>query len=270
LVNGRTATFHPGGHIVKHVKTWLVVAAMLVLGLGICIAEDNAGEPKPLAHWALDAVTNGTIADSSGNGHTGTLEGLTAADLVDGPNGLKALNLAGNSHRDTGMQVTGPYVLIAGTAKDSAFNFNGKQFTVALWANYSETGGYIICQGRGAHWGWGIQAGNPAMLDLGGGSPQFYNFQGKTTGKWVHLAAVVDMKALTCAMYVDGQPAGTGTINPRCSPGVGNNTDDFVFGARTVGTSGISPYYKGMVADVYLFDQALTVEQIQALMKPHH
>ncbi len=82
--------------------------------------------PTPAAHWTFDDGSGTIAADSSGNGHNGTLG--AGVSWVAGNVGSGAISLAGTS---TGVvTVTGPVVNTAGS------------FTVSAWVDLASISGY--------------------------------------------------------------------------------------------------------------------------------
>ncbi len=82
--------------------------------------------PTPAAHWTFDAGSGTTAADSSGNGHTGTLG--TGVSWVAGNVGTSAISVTGTS---TGV------VTVAGPVINTA-----NSFTVSAWVDLASVSGY--------------------------------------------------------------------------------------------------------------------------------
>ena len=75
------------------------------LALALALVPSAPAAPTPLAHYTMDGTlgaiaSGGTIADSSGNGHTATMTG-TGASFVGGVIG-QAINFTSPSYLDTG------------------------------------------------------------------------------------------------------------------------------------------------------------------------
>ncbi len=218
------------------------VAAVLVL----CTTRImTAGE---LGHWAFDEGSGTTVKDSSTKGNNGTLMGSPV--WVDGKLG-KALQFDGV---DDYVQVPHNASLIPTTGKA----------TVSVWINAKRHTGP-----NGGTW-QGILAK--------GGAPRLYNLYTEASGvihfstgpsgayigplstghvplnEWVHVAVVVNGADY---FYLNGEPAGVGGQGATVPTGGTANL--------TIGQTGESNFFQGMIDDPRIYDVALTAEEVKAL-----
>jgi hypothetical protein len=219
-----------------------IMAAGLILGM---TRIATAGE---LGHWAFDEGSGTTVRDSSTKGNNGTL--VNGPLWVDGKLG-KALQFDGV---DDYVQVPHSPSLIPTTGKA----------TVSVWINARRHTGP-----NGGTW-QGILAK--------GGAPRLYNLYTEASGvihfstgpsgayigplstghvplnEWVHVAVVVDGADY---FYLNGDPAGVGGQGATVPTGGTANL--------TIGQTGESNYFLGMIDDPRIYDVALTAEQVKAL-----
>jgi hypothetical protein len=162
-----------------------------------------------VGYWPLDGFntnfTNGTTADISGNGFTGTMTGLTAASLAQGQVGT-ALMFNGTSS----------YVALplASTAQTN--------LCLAVWVNWSATNSsyQTICLiGTGVN-GFGLFVGNGSsgsgsfiQILLGGFTYQALNTN-ITLPKniFVHIAVTIDSISNKWQLFVNGVRAAVSTV----------------------------------------------------------
>ncbi|MGQ9732867.1 MAG: HzsA-related protein [Candidatus Zipacnadales bacterium] len=193
-----------------------------------------------IAHYPFDDLEGRTIADASGNGHTGFLIG--SAGLEPGLFGT-ALNLNGgyvNIGAGPASLVTGDYTLSAWlktTSEEADILGTGVGERHVLFMTYR---GVL----RGHH--WTLQSGN--VLD----GKRIVN-----DARWHHVVQVVTGDRI--ALYVDGtldasQPF-IGVRLPLDAP--------FLIASRS--ESAPRPLFTGSLDDVCLFARALTHAEIEAL-----
>ena len=226
-------------------KATPIVVAVLALSMAY---SATAGQ---LGYWAFDDGTGTTAKDGSGKNNNGRLVG--GPTWVTGKIG-KALDFDGV---DDYVEVPHNAALIPTTGKA----------TVSLWINAERHTGP-----GGSQW-QGI---------LGkGGAPRLYNvytesvsqsihfstgLSGAYTGsvgttqvplnEWVHVAVVVDGAHL---YYFNGQPGGRG--------GEGASVPTGGSAALTIGQTGESNFFLGMIDEVRLYDVALTAAEVTALFQ---
>jgi hypothetical protein len=223
---------------------------------GEAAAEDEEPVPYALAASSLVAAyrLDGDADDSSGNGRHATASGaVPAADAWGDPAGAYALD-----------GVDDHLVLPDETA------FDLSQFTIALWFNHSgiTQSATLVMKGPYAghnYWLSLIRVGGATYPNVHFG---VYNADGSFTsianwenyyapGAWHHVAATYD--GATLALYVDGvlKVTAPDTI------GLQLNDAPVHVGRREDGYQA----YPGLIDDVRFYSRALTLAEIQNLMR---
>lgn len=199
---------------------------------------------------AFDATSGTTVADSSGNGHVGTL--LGGASLAAGKNG-NAVSLDGNAS-----YVSLPDDILSDVA----------DFTVAAWVYWKTssssqrifdfgtgTGHYMMLTPRD---GAGVvRFAITANLRVGE-----QNIKGTAplpTGKWVHVA--VTLSGSVGTLYVDGVAVGTNTAMQLSPFRLGHTFQNWIGRSQYAA----DPYFNGLVDDFRIYDGALSAAEIGAL-----
>jgi alpha-L-arabinofuranosidase len=212
--------------------------------------------PTPVAHWAFDDGSGTTAADSSGNGHTGTLG--AGVSWVTGNVGTGAISLNGTS--SAVVTVNGPVVNTAGS------------FTVSAWVDLASLSGYqtvvsiagtnvagFFLQLRGDT---GTFAFTRLSSDADGTGTIVSAPSAPVLGSWYHLVGVDDASAGTLTLYVDGQSMGstpyTGGWQANGNTLIGHG---FYSGGQV-------DYVDGSIDDVQMFSSALSAAQVVALDQP--
>jgi hypothetical protein len=206
---------------------------------------------SPVGHWKLDDANGLIVADASGNGLAGA--------LVNRPvwtSGWLGGGLSLNGTNDY-VQIPNPGPL------------SPQKLTLSLWVNPSSfanaSGSSMLANvgirdGSDGSYGLAIDTtGRPvAMLSIGDGEGNTFSLKGSalTVGQWSHLAMTYDNATLT--LYVDGVAAGHVSINRvrTTSPA------PLVFGRGGDATH----FFKGILDDVQLYSQALSIADIAALV----
>ena len=205
---------------------------------------------------------NGSTVDATGNGNDGTVNGATlTTDRFGKVN--SAYNFDGNS-----------YISV------SPEQFKNQSYSYAVWVNLAtlpiegDNNSFFSVGGPGAD--QNITVLNKYFSDsntgfsAGGynaGTPIISNNLTGTlpaTGRWYHLVVTRDNVAVK--LYVDGVLISDNSLN------VGtNNTDPAyanptyaVIGSR-VGQNGYFQFTTGILDDIYLYNRAITAEEVTAL-----
>ncbi|GAA3407421.1 Ig-like domain-containing protein [Paenibacillus hodogayensis] len=231
--------------------------AFAVKNLAVYEVPYVSGPNSPIrglvAHWNFEQVTDGKVADMSGNGHTAT---VTNAQLT--PNGRVGSGLEFNG--------TNAYVN-AGPASDYQLT---DALSVAMWIRPDEQ--TVTGRHRFISWTDGFRiTGNGFELGFeSGGTRLMYTFKNETTheaissyfaqttrwGKWMHLAATWELSSKTISLYTDGKLAGKATFNgplpvPTSNVLIGRGEEAF--------------FHKGTIDEIKLYNKALTEAEIQAI-----
>ncbi len=142
-------------------------------------------------------------------------------------------------------------------------------FTVAAWINPSQLRqGGIVCLGRyNLVHGWYLDMLDKGVLRIETVSPA-NKFNGTVASKpgiirvntWQHVAAVVRRGENQTRVYVNGFEVASGTVAP-------TNLDNPSV-ALHIGRVQGSRLFKGKMDEVYFYNRALDVKEIQALLEP--
>ncbi len=230
---------------------WLFLAAGLVAPIQA---------QTPVGHWTFEEGSGSEAADSSGNGHTATL--ANGVSWVGSPIGS---GVAANGSARQFVSI--PPINLSET----------RAVTISTWVNrtYSTSGGTVLFEAghddgasRTAFWllpdddtCHGIQAG--LRGDVGSSSNCYAQ---PTSGVWHHLAVVLDKSqsaGSAVALYVDGL-----LQVPTWNVGAATNSNDF--GNDPIylfAREGVSAFSSGMIADLQVYDTALSDEQIQQIYR---
>jgi len=225
---------------------------VLLLGLALTSAADA----ELVGWWKLDEGSGAAVADSSGYGNDGTLEGDAAWDagnfgnavLFEGPSWIELPPAAWDPIEK--------HVTVAFWA----FGGDAQPVNHFVFAAYSEdanparqASGHIPWSNGNVYWDTGYDGS--AYDRLFTALPA--EFQ---KGAWVHWAFTKDGDAGEQKIYINGELflEGTGYTKPITGVNV------FVIGCR--GTGGRDQNYVGTVDDFRLYDQALTAEEIAVVM----
>jgi len=173
---------------------------------------------------------------------------IHGAVYVDGRYG-KALNFDGN---DDYVEVTNEEGLPSGAINTS---LNGN-LTVMAWIKKpsqdywfdsivtTEAFRFQIDSGRKIHWGWTDGVSN-SLVDSN---------TTITLNEWHHVVGVKE--GTTIKFYIDGKPAGSGTISAT------RNVSSMRIGVDGLSGIGAIDYFNGVIDDVKIYNRALTPEEI--------
>jgi hypothetical protein len=149
--------------------------------------------------WRFDEGQGGLAIDASGHGNHGNIMG---AQWVEGKSG-------------TALKFTGEQDNSRVEVPDSDSLALSDAFTVMAWVNLDEfvTNAAIVTKGTTPYWGldtlgpehtpngWKIRLNSPRDNNVTG-----QNFPNNETGRWYHLAMVVNGRGTECLkLYVDGK-----------------------------------------------------------------
>jgi hypothetical protein len=193
-----------------------------------------------VAEYAFDEGSGTSLADASGNGHTGTITGAT---WVPGHSG-DALSFNG----------TGAFVDLGslGTFYQSGFTLeawvkkSGSKKDAAVLGSWTASGGPMI---------WVDHLAGDYQLTLGTSGLSGYLDSGATpvAGQWQHLAATYD--GTTARFFVNGVEV----ANRAVSGSIGAS-DLWRIGAYSSPAGG---FFDGTIDDVRIYNNALSAAQIQ-------
>ena len=241
-------------------QVWVITAvflalAALVAGGWFVFAKVK---PRPVAvggnligWWKLDDGAGTTAKDSAPGrpGHDGTLEG--GPKWVPGRTG-GALQFDGGQHVALGAVLEDGY----------------PELTIACWVKHPRSSWENIVE-RGV---WDQADGIGLLMDYNETSVSFGHYgalgavQSKTTvqdDQWHHVAGTLHRAGLgyVYSIYVDGRLDNTATHPDGFTP----STLGWAIGSRHDGSWG----YHGLIADVRIYDRALSPAEIQTIYQGH-
>lgn len=194
-----------------------------------------------VAAYSFNEATGAAVADSSGNGNTGSIANATRT-------------LAGKYGGALVFDGTTALVTIA----DSASLRLTTAMTLEAWVNPSTVSSAwrdVIYKGDSDYYleGTSAPSGLPAMGGTFSSNP-LYGTEALTTNTWSHLAATYD--GATVRLYVNGSQVAsrsqTGAIPTSASP------------LQIGGDSIYGQFFSGAIDEVRVYNVALTLAQIQA------
>lgn len=204
-----------------------------------------------IAWWKLDGATDGTTADSSGNGLDGTLVG--DAQIVDDPDRGKVLKLDGDGDwvecgDDIRLKMTGP-MTISAWFKIHEFDKNSQA---------------IITKGNSS---WRLQCDGEkdtvefACTGLDVPVDPFFGIVGGRVndGRWHHVACVYD--TATSTLYLDSRHK----VSNRSLPQTSTDSSSLQIGANSTYKSAASGEWNGLIDDVRVYNYALGESQVRDL-----
>ena len=223
----------------------LLFVLLLSLCLPIPVRADLVG------YWRFDDGAGTTAVDSSGNGNDGALSG--GAQWVIGQLG-QAIQFNGSDAR-----VVAPNIPL-----------NSRSFTIMMWVNP------VLYTGEQVVFSTGLTGSNDTDMHFrlggagsgnvpaGGVRMGFYNNDLDTAGgliqdnTWYHLAFWYDFPNRGRKIYVNGvQQAQQTSVNPYLGTS----------GSTVIGAWGTGQWFRGIIDDVQIYNEALADAQIQAAMK---
>lgn len=209
---------------------------------------DLNADPHLVGRWKLNETTGKQAADASGRGHPGVLRGAATFDInAVREQDRQGLRLSGG---EDCVLITG-YKGIPGT----------QPRTIAAWVKPTAAGGEIVAWGHrdfGKMCTFGFIRGRVGLTPHGG---YLYMKTGVDNGAWHHVAAVVraaDPPNLHdhVTLYLDGQVAEIDDIGLLDLWPIDTGEDLDVRIGRG---------FKGVLADVRLYDRALSEDEIRGL-----
>ena len=217
----------------------------------ITITEPTA-LPNSVAHWTLDETSGSSAADSSGNGHTATVNGGVTLGQTGQLGGAFDLN-GSNGY----LQATGYKGITGGASR-----------TVSAWIKTTADNADIISWGtnsNGQKWVMRVQDTNGTSgalrVEVSGGY-----IVGSTVvndGQWHHVAAVLESDGSPnvneVRLYVDGVLEVASTTQ---ATAINTASGDDV---KIGNSQSNNRYFDGSLDDVRIYDVALDAAQVAVL-----
>ena len=239
----------PGGDCVVDYQELELLAADWLMGDVLLDAENRAANPA--AYYPMNAGSGAVAVDATGNGHDGTIIGDNVQWVSSQAVFDQALEFPGAA----------PNYVDVGTWNPSE---ETGELSIAVWANWAGyNGGWQGLMGKRDAWDnqgsemmWHLEIGRDSN-EVGfarGGSYPGGNYL-MEVGEWTHVAVTFD--GVTATTYINGAENGSG---------------DFSFGPKTdaalvigcVGANGSNPF-NGVLDEVYIFDRAISAEEVAHL-----
>jgi hypothetical protein len=245
--------------VAESLKPVLIINGDPVSGGGNPVTQPSAASGL-VAHWDFNEGTGTTLTDRTGKGHTGTIQGGTWVDGIEG----KALSFNGTSS-----QVLVPF-------KSS---LNMRQFTISAWFKSNKVDGQALISrltsgGQSGTWNYRLaltQATNSPTLTVAAGHPlvDFWpsteagaiGTTALTDGTWRMLTGVLD--GTTLKLYVNG------VLN--ATKAMGNFPDSAATEPLRIGASsfGNGAFFQGVMDEVRIYNQPLSAAQVDSLYSLH-
>jgi hypothetical protein len=219
-------------------------ACITLLVLGLVSSQVSAAL---IGHYGLE--NNGTNSAVSAFDPIATLEG-NAAYTTDARVGSYAVDLDG--YED--------YVSLGDN-----FNMNLSDWTVTAWIKTTEDAfARIVAKESVVGYSLYVSTGNKVGFTCGGLSESFVVPSGKTVydGSFHLIAATYDRDG-NATVYFDGDVLGSTDISSKVATDL-NTTSPLYFGWRTTRGTGD---FNGIIDDVRIYDEVLSLEDIQELGK---
>jgi len=246
----------------SQLKVLKSVGRSCLLAVSMLCFVGGSAHADVVAYWDFEDGPGATTADQTANGNTATLIGGTAFDSST------PLPLAGST-QSMRFNGTDGYLTVADSASISVTG----SLTLSAWIkldNPNEGPGSeqtILAKDRNASYRWGLRnisaVGNynPARVILNDGSTTQSNIVGAFANGsvWKHVAAVMDFSTGVARHYQDGVQIGADTA--LTVTGIADSAGSMLIGAFNPSSS----FFDGVMDDVAIFDQALSLDQIVSL-----
>jgi cytoskeletal protein CcmA (bactofilin family) len=220
---------------------------------GATIRITGAGSPAPagaIANWKFDETSGTTAADSSGNGHDGSISGALIGQAARPGSTGTSYYFSGNAD----------IVTVAAGEID----LSNKSFSLAAWTKRdAPNGDYLFGQGtaegnNALHVGF-RDANNATFAFYGNDSDHVDNPQYEDTVGWHQLVVTYNVSDGMRHIYWDGVDQTPLTNNPTGTPYQGSGA--FRIGTRWDGNSN----FQGWLDDLYVYDSVLSEVQVGEL-----
>ncbi len=235
----------------KWVRLSVWISILALVAANVALGFTAGRDPSLVGWWKFDEGTGTVASDSSGSGYAGNLNGDCAW----------AVGKLGEAIQMNG---TNGYFQAPHVPLDS------RTWTIAMWINPVLTGAATLFreeESASANLSLHVRVGGPNIGDQGpvrGIRLGFYSNDLETGGgllqdyTWYHLTFWYDHEQRSRRIYVNGEQVAEGAV---ASPFIGKSGD------IALGVWHDSQYYNGIMDDVRIYTKALTVEEIQEVMK---
>ena len=228
-------------------KRLIYLAAFVLVSSLIWAGTANA---ELVGWWKLDESSGNIAYDSSGKGNNGRIQGNPqwVAGQIGG-----ALQFDGS----------GDYVDCGNAASLDIYGSDA-QVTIALWVNSPNVGqvhGSLVTKGE-----WNdsyslLIKGEPRKL-WAADSDTTLSANPLTNNQWYHVAVTTDGTTGEVKFYINGQLSG---VRKKNTSGIGQTSIPVNIAREQYGAG--RWYFNGMIDDVRIYNQILTQDRIQDIMK---
>lgn len=210
---------------------------------------------SPIAYWRLNETAGGTATDSSGNGHTGTYNGVTLS-ATTGPDG---------STPAPSFDGINDFVNVYSAGFAGAFN--GSEGSLASWMKVVdwENAGYLcrfyVDAANRIRIGQSATDNTIEFNYRAGDVAKFVTVGSQTQTGWFHVAMTWTATGDEMQMYIDGAQVGGTQSSLGTWAGALSSTQTVIGAASTTGSSA----FPGNIADFAIFDTPLSADAIADL-----
>jgi hypothetical protein len=207
-------------------------------GLTLCL---DAANPKSYSG------SGATWSDLSGRGNNGTL--------------VNGVGYSGDNLGSLSFDGVDDYVDLG---QSSSLFYPTEGLTVSTWIRTSVTDKWIIDNSRlSTQQGWGLNCGGagPAFFLVNGIANSVDSGFSIATGNWLHLVGTW-IPSVSLLMYVNGVQVGSNTTSIPASINLPDPTYNTNIG-RKGAQNGSTDYWNGNIAQVSIYNRALTAPEIQ-------
>ncbi|MCH8292637.1 LamG domain-containing protein [Candidatus Poribacteria bacterium] len=226
-------------------KFFGLLSVIILIGMATTMSFAAIDPSTIVGLWHFDEGNGSTVADSSGNGHDGEIDG---AVWVDGKMG-------------DGLEFDGDDSVIVPDAPDLRI---GEQLTMMAWFFATDIGDWRQIIAKSDEYLLRIdppQEGNrmSSFVKAGGGWEPRASAMVPDLDTWTHYAAVYDSSLADnqLKVYVNGVESGAST-----RPGIVDQTENPV----EFGKWGGGSFFVGTIDEVAIFNVALSEADIQTVM----
>jgi hypothetical protein len=200
-----------------------------------------------VAAYSFDAGSGATVADSSGNGNTGTLSNATWTTV---------------GHAAGALSFNGTNALV--TVPDSASLALTVGMTLEAWVNPTALGTTwrtVVLKEQPGNLAYALYANATSSrpsthVFVPTGEAILNGTAGLTLNAWAHLAATYD--GATLRLYVNGTQVASSAVSGAIATTAGS--------LRIGGNNVWSEWFKGTIDDVRVYNRALSAAEVQADM----
>lgn len=227
------------------------LALLLIVGTGI----SRSGAATLEALWNFDETSGSTLADSSGNGRNGTIQGTVDLDLESAIPGVPTVGRSAEFNGGTSSANVGNY-----------FNTMTNNFSVAGWVHPDTVAATmrILSSDRGSsNSGWGFGLSSSDLVFTTYGKADYYSPTANLKAQaWQHIAVNFDSNN-DATFFVNGTQIGS-TVSG-ADPAVTGTNNFFIARAGVNGSGSPTEQFAGRLDGLRVYSGNLTATEVQNL-----